>query len=289
MSLAAENELDERRWQSLQLRVCEHHIEKIFEIFYRYQIEPILIKGWAAGRYYPNPARRFSSDIDLAVSSENYSRAQEIISCYPYDIDLHRELRHLDRMSWDNLFNDSKTVKLGDTAIRVLRREDHLRVICVHWLTDGGANKEKLWDIFYALQNRPADFDWERFLSSVGERRRKWFVCAVGLAQKYLGLNLKDTPLENAADELPDWLIETVEKEWRSEIRLRPLQRNLNDRRKFWQQVKKRFPPNPIQATVEMEGSFDDKPRIFYQIGSVLIRFPPSVKRIAKVLWRGKK
>lgn len=284
MAAVDENEFDTLRWQELQLRVEEHHIEEIFEIFYRHNIKPILIKGWAASRYYPNPSQRFSSDIDLAVSSAEFNRAEEIMKDYPYPIDLHKELRHLDRLGWDELFEASELLKLGKTEVRVLRLEDHLRVLCVHWLTDGGANKEKLRDIFYAIENRPADFDWERFLNAVGEKRRKWFVCTLGLAQKYLGLSLRDTPLENAVGELPGWLVETVEKEWKSEVKLIPLQRSLYDKKLFWRQIKKRIPPNPIQATVELEGSFDDKPRIFYQLGNVFSRFLPSAKRITKAM-----
>ncbi len=287
MSVVPENESEILRWQILQLRVYEHHIEKIFELFHRHNIEAILIKGWAAGRYYPNPEQRFSSDIDLAVGSFDFMRAEEIIKNYPFDIDLHKELRHLDKLRWDELFKFSELIKLGKTKVRVLRPEDHLRVLCVHWLTDGGANKEKLWDIFYVLENRSGEFDWERFLNAVGKKRRKWFVCTVGLAQKYLGLSLKNTPLENACDEIPLWLIETVEKEWKSEVRLKPLQQSLYDKKILWEQIKKRIPPNPIQATVEMEGNFDDKPRIFYQLSNILVRFLPSVKRISKVV-RGK-
>lgn len=289
MSSETENKADILRWQILQLRLYEHHIERIFELFHSHKIEPILIKGWAAARYYPNPAHRFSSDVDLAVSSADFNRAEQIVKVYPFNIDLHRELRHLDKLEWEELFRRSELVELGRTKVRVLSQEDHLRVLCVHWLTDGGANKEKLWDIFYAIENRPDEFDWDRFLNAVGEKRRRWFVCVVGLAQKYLGLSLVDTPLENSAMNLPGWLVKTVEKEWKSEVKLRPLQNMLDDKSKFWQQIKKRIPPNPIQATVELEGDFDDKPRFFYQIGNVFTRVLPSMQRITKVITKRNK
>ena len=278
--------MDEARWQTLQLRVFEYQIEEVFQILRQQEIEPILIKGWAAGRFYPNPASRFSSDIDLAVGAADFERAVDIVKKLHYAIDLHKELRHLDKLDWNDLFANSELVEMGKTNVRVLRLEDHLRVLCVHWLTDGGANKDKLWDIFYGLKNRHPDFDWERFLDSAGEKRRRWFVSTVGLAKKYLGLSLDGTPLEKAEDEIPDWVIWTIEKEWKSDVRLIPLQRCLNDKRVFWQQIRKRIPPNPIQATVELEGDFDKKPRVIYQIGNIFIRFFPSIGRITKVLRR---
>jgi hypothetical protein len=290
MSRLSENESESlMRWQSLQLRVFEFHIEEIFELFYRHQIDPIMIKGWAAARYYPFPERRFTSDIDLAVSTKDFPRATEIIRGYPFNVDLHRELRHLDILGWDDLFENSELIDLGKTKVRVLRREDHLRVLCVHWLNDGGVDKKKLWDIYYALENRPNDFNWQRFLDSVGEKRRKWFLCVVGLTQKYLGLSLKNSPVDDAASALPEWLIRTVEKEWQSEVRLTPLQRSLQDKKAFWRQIKKRIPPNPIQATVELEGEFDDTPRFYYQFVNVFTRLMPAIKRITRVLFkRGK-
>lgn len=166
------------------------------------------------------------------------------------------------------------------TEVRLLRPEDHLRILCVHWLTDGGANRERLWDIYYAVENRPVNFDWDRCLKSVDKRRRKWVVCAIGLAHLYFGLRVEDTPLATEAKLIPEWVIKAVEKEWADEIRLRRLHDCLYDRKEFFRQLKKRFPPNAIQATVLTGGEFDDKPRTFYQIKKILMRTIPSIKRI---------
>jgi hypothetical protein len=194
-------------------------------------------------------------------------------------VDLHRGLRHLDTLEWRDLFENTKLLKIEETNVRILKPEDHLRVLCVHWLNDGAAYREKLWDIYYAVENRQLDFDWQRCLDSVDQKRRKWIVCAIGLAHRYLGLELKDTPIAAEAKEIPDWIIKTVESEWADNNKLKRLQDCLSDRKEFFIQIKKRFPPNPIQATIDMNGDFDNKTRLFYQIGDIFLRTKPSIKR----------
>jgi hypothetical protein len=270
----------------LQTRLFEKRISEAFVFLREKQIEPILIKGWAAARVYPQSYLRQFGDIDLMVAPDRYHEAVNSLVHFKNKnlIDLHCGARHLDRLSFEKLFSDSETVQCGETEVRVLRPEDHLRILCVHWLTDGGEYREKLWDVYYAVENRPADFDWDRCLNAVGDTRKKWIICTVGLAHKYLGLNLDNTPLKNTIGEIPQWLIDTVEEQWKTDLRLTPLHNCLHDKKELYRQIKKRFPPNPIQATVEMEGNFDDRPRIKYQIGSMLYRFKPSVKRIVKTI-----
>jgi hypothetical protein len=152
--------------------------------------------------------------------------------------------------------------------------------MCVHWLNDGGAVREKLWDIYYAVENRAPNFDWDRCLETVDRKRRKWIVCAIGLAKMYLGLDLENTPIAAEAKQIPKWVIKTVEKEWADENRLKSLVSTLSNREEFFTQLKKRFPPNPIQATIDVGGEFNDNPRIFYQIADIFIRIKPSLLRL---------
>jgi hypothetical protein len=275
---------DEQRWKILQTALHEKQLEQAFALFRGADVEPVLIKGWAALRFYPADDKRYPGDIDLCVEPEKYSGAMELLKNEggALPIDLHKGLRHLDTLPFSNLFSNSKLLKLGETGIRVLRDEDHLRILCVHWLNDGGAYKEKLKDIHYAVENRDADFDWDRCLNANGKKRRRWIACAILLANKYFGTSIEDTPLASEK-ELPNWLVKAVEKEWANPVRLASMDTFLHDRKGFWQQLKKRFPPNAAQATIEMEGDFDRLPRIFYQIADMFSRVLPSIKRFRAV------
>ncbi|MGI8787292.1 MAG: nucleotidyltransferase family protein [Pyrinomonadaceae bacterium] len=272
--------------KELIYKVHEYRIKQVWRRFEDAGFKPVLIKGWWAAQFYTEPSERRFNDIDLIINPDEYDKAVELAKKFEVimGVDLHCGARHLDSLDFKTLFAKSKIVKCGDTSIRVLCPEDHLRVLCVHWLIDGGANRERLRDIFYAVENRPADFDWERCLDVCGETRKRWIICTLGLANKYLGLNLEDTPLAGTKIEIPEWLIKSLEKEWANDVKIVPLHYCLNDWTKFKQQIKKRIPPNPIQATVEMEGKFDNRTRVFYQTGDFFYRLVPSLKRVKGVL-----
>ena len=278
---------DELRWYLLSRKKMEAGIVAAFSVFRRHGIEPILIKGWAAARNYPPDVPRFYGDIDLAVSSADYDKARMLVDgpdAEAKGVDLHRELRHLDTLGWTELFERSQLVNVGEDRIRVLAPEDHLRVLCVHWLTNGGEDKLRLQDILYAVRNRPESFDWSRSLDVVGPNRRSWIVSTIGLAHRYLGLELDGLPFAEETRKLPAWLTKSVERSWSNESRLRGIDESITDGRQFIRQVKRRIPPNPIQATVFCEGVFDDGTRAGYQVRDMFGRLIPSVLRLSRAL-----
>lgn len=274
------------RFRIIQYKVREQQIERIWQDFENTGFQPILIKGWAAAQYYPDPFERGFVDIDLIVSPQRYEEAAEfsksLKSALP--IDLHKGPRHLDSLDFEEILSAAVYVKCGNTRVRVPCLEDHLRMLCIHWLTDGGADREKLWDIYYSLADFAYDLDWNRLLNTVSDRRRRWIECTIGLAHKYLALNIEGTPVAAGAKRLPPWFIKAVEKEWASGVRMQPLTLYLNDRKKLWKQIKKRLPPNPIQATILQEGDLDKYPRFWYQLANIFSRFFPSLKRIKETI-----
>lgn len=262
------------RFRIINYKVCEKKVLEIWQQFENSGVRPIIIKGWAAAQFYPHPEDREFVDVDLMVDPEKFDVAEALIDKIksPYPIDLHAGARHLDKLSFEELYAGSLMINCCDGVVRTLQAEDHLRILAIHWLTDGGANRNKLWDIYYGLKGRSINFNWDRFLDLTGNRRRRWIECAVGAAQKYLGLSLDSTPLEKASETLPDWFINALEKEWEDSEKLEPLTFSRRDVYKFLRQLKKRFPPNPIHATVLQEGDFDSRLRLFYQIANIISR-----------------
>lgn len=274
---------DEYRWNLLQKKTLERNAVRAFELFREEGIEPILIKGLAAGRFYSDSQPRVSVDLDLAVATTDFDRSGEIArsdAAAGLAIDLHRELRHLDTVPWAEIFENSVTLPLDGGEIRIPRPEDHLRIVCLHWLTDGGRDKSRLYDVYYAVANRDPEFDWDRFFGVVGPTRQRWLECTLGLTAKYLGLDLTDTPAAGAEERLPRWLTDTVEREWAAEVKFEPMEVAVFDRGKFLAQLKRRINPNPIWATVQAEGSFDAPTRLHFKIANALRRIPDSYRRI---------
>ena len=273
---------DEYRWNTLQLALQRQNAASAITRFLEKGIDPILIKGVAVAEYYPQTISRNSIDIDLAIRADQLAIARSLVASGTFEgiaIDLHCELRHLDCVPWDELYKNSRFLNVNGNNIRVLRPEDHLRVVCIHWLTDGGRDKERLWDIFYMVANRPADFDWEQFVGPIPDHRKRWLGCAIGLAHQYLGLKIDDIPIDESLFELPRWLVKTIEREWSANVKLMPLEVSYREPRLFVQQMLKRSRPNPIWSTVIVNGRFDAPTRIHYQVASLFVRLFSFFKR----------
>ncbi len=278
---------DEAKMNLLRLKVAEKELAEVWTTYESAGLHPILIKGWAAAQYYPDPSTRHLGDIDLAFPADEYRTAEALQKEHQlYRTDLHSELRHLDLESWNALFERSVAVPCGDVPIRVLAPEDHLRVICVHWLNDGGAYRERLLDIAFLIQTCGDDIDWDLCLAPVTATRRRWIVTAVGLAKRYAETGPWTVPFAGEFEMIPEWVYAAVEKEWASGIRLMPLHAVLNDPVQLFRQIRKRIPPNPLQATIELEREIDGRSRVGIQLKNMFRRIRPSMARVGPALKR---
>src|SRR5207247_1088017 len=101
--------------------------------------DPVLIKGWAIGRLYPEPGLRPYGDLDLVVNDRQRQRSLNLLHSldlnYPVDLD-HRSAE-TGSPNADGLTESSQQVRLGDTDVRIPRLEDHLKLICLHLFRHG--------------------------------------------------------------------------------------------------------------------------------------------------------
>ena len=98
-------------------------------------VEPLLVKGWAVARLYPERGLRPYGDIDLCVRPEQYVTAVAALAAPAAGtvaVDLHKGLPQLHRPSLDDVYERSQLVTLGKIDVRILGTEDHLRYMCIH-------------------------------------------------------------------------------------------------------------------------------------------------------------
>lgn len=304
MSMANQNK---QKYQILNYRMHLLDVKKVYDVFESHNISPILIKGLSAALNYPKPFQRSFSDIDLAVSPESFAESESIIKKHQFNVDLHKGLRHLDVLDWTDLFENSRRVELEDLTIRVLRPEDNLRVLCVHWLTDGGADRSRLWDVYFALSNLHSEFntefiynssfgsaskpekhgafDWDRFFGVVDDKRKVWLAVVLLAAEEYLGLNPEEKFAKSYLEKLPEWIKSELESEWSSDKRLIPLKKVFfKDNRAFLQQMRKRIPPNILQSAIETDSEMKFDRFYLTNLRGFFTRSKNSAKDLIKIL-----
>ena len=289
------------RFHAVRTLVREHAIKRVLTLLHREGLEPILVKGWAVARLYPEPGLRPYGDIDLVVRPEQYSFTESAISAAiaaneidaAYYIDLHRGFEDLDDHCFDELYSRSTLIRLDDVDVRVLSPEDHLRVLCVHLLHHNAFRPLWLCDIAAAVEGRASDFDWDRCLGR-NRRRADWVACAIGLAHELLGADVARTPVARRAERLPSWLIANVLKQWETPYSMSqaplthraPMANYLRDPRGLLKDLRRRW-PNPIEATVYVGGPFNELPRWPFQAGECIGRTAKFVARLPRALREG--
>ena len=304
------------RLHRLEASVHVLRIKRVLEKFREAGIEPVLVKGWNVARLYPEPGLRHYLDVDLCVAGDRYAQANSLVASLDEDssyVDLHDELDHLDVMRWDEFFDRSQLLKLEDTEVRVPCAEDHLRILCIHWLRHGAWRPAGLCDIAAALESRPAGFDWQRCLGP-DRVRADWVACTIGLAQELLGaegeaasgkreggsekwkvesgkweLTPSLFPLTRA---LPRWLLPAVLRQWSRSLSpnfREPALPSLLGRLTGWKELTEDLYSRldqPVRATVALRGRFNNWPRWPYQLGELLLHSSEAPKQLSVMIVR---
>jgi hypothetical protein len=271
------------RSHGLQAALYERSVTRVVAHLRAVGVEPLLAKGWAIARLYPEPGLRPYGDIDLCVPPEQYATAEvalrdlEEVMC---GVDLHRGVvRHWGRSAFtrmndrslDDLYQRSQVVPAGDTEVRILSAEDHLRLLCLHLWGHGAWRPLWLCDIAVALETLPASFDWDLFLS--GDRRRsEWVISVLCLAHHLLGAQLERTPIADHAQQLPHWLVPTVLRQWGRHRRHRIPMADVPRRpSRLLKQLIVHW-PNGVEATADVHAPCNDWPRLPIQLAACFVR-----------------
>ena len=264
---------------SVSATLHEEKIKKAFRLLREASIEPVLAKGWLAAQLYPALPLRPYHDIDLFVRPRDYKRADEILKspggsdCW---VDLHAEFSELRGRSIDELFARSRLMLLGDEAIRVLSPEDNLALLAIHLLKHGVWRAVWLCDIGAAIESLPPQFDWKICLGP-NRTRASWIVSAIMLANHLLGAKIEGLPITRSTS--PDWLVDSVLAQWSNPFSANqaptshpiPFAQQLRRPSGLLSGLRKRW-PNPVIATVSVNGRFNNLPRMPYQLANCVLR-----------------
>jgi hypothetical protein len=280
------------RMHALHAAIHEAEIQQLFSLFRAAGVEPVLVKGWAVARSYARTWLRPYGDVDLCVRPEEYAAAAAQLhepEARKFYVDLHEGFGYLDNVEADDLLARSRLIRLGDTGVRVLGVEDHLRILCLHFLRHGGWRPLWLCDIGTIIESLPDDFDWQRLLRN-DPLRVNYIACVIELARRLLGANVERVPPGLRERRLPGWLAPHLLKTWgRAFPELYndpvPMAALLNHPARFFSGVLRRW-PDPIEAITRRQKPFDSSPRLLHQFatsfsraGKFLLALPKAGRR----------
>lgn len=260
------------RLHTLQAALHIRTIEQAVACLRDRGIVPILVKGWAVARLYPEMGLRPFGDVDLCVPPGQFLHAKAALGPeFVGRVDLHDGFDKFERRPWARIADRSTTARIGNVEVRLLGFEDQLRLLCFHLLRHSARRPLWLCDVAVAVELRPADFDWDRCLS--GSRRESdWIRCTVGLAHRLLGARVDDTPASERARHLPGWLVTTVLGRWgRRHGYLPNIGLFLTRPSLVVGEIARRV-ADPLQATIELRGPLNGVPRLPFQIAHTIWR-----------------
>jgi hypothetical protein len=258
------------RYQALQAEVHENGIRRLFRCFGERSIPAIVAKGWAVARHYPDMALRPYGDIDVLVAPQDFAAAQDITrspELRPFFFDLHYRFVDLHGRSFEELHARSEVVTLGNDRISVLGVEDHLALLCMHFLRHGGYRPIWLCDIAATAEALPEKFNWDICFGS-DHRTRSWILSALTLACTVLGARVSFPNKLDSHRVLPAWITRTVLREWSNDATERqpvPLRQRVR-MGQSWRTIARVHWPNPIEASIRMDGKVGAMSQLPYQV-----------------------
>jgi hypothetical protein len=220
-----------RKLQEIRLVIAAHSavreslLHRFLSMDGLHKADPIVVKGWAHARLYPEPGLRPYGDFDLLVLPEHYESVESAYVSVASDdplsgipVDFHQEWGDLPDRTWDDIHAHSRLVSLGGSWVRVLGPEDSFRLSCLHLLRHAvqmPPRSNPLWlcDVSVMLERLPADFDWDYCLA--GQRRHaQWMSAVIRLANQVLGARVDRCPSGRLPGAVPPWMATTFLRVW---------------------------------------------------------------------------
>lgn len=268
------------RLQSLQSDIHEQKIEKVFRLLRQAGVDAVLGKGWATAGIYCLRALRPFGDIDICVAPEKFHIARDVLSAPEAEdcwVDLHQQFSEIGNRKVAQLFERATVVDLGAEQIRILGLEDQLALSAIHLLKHGAWRPLWLCDVGVIIEALPETFDWKTCLGE-DPTRAKWILCAIGLARELLDADTVKVPASFNTD-VPPWLIENVLKQWAKPFAANqppmshpiPMADLMKHPARLPEGLRQRW-PNPILATISVNGEFNNLPRFPYQLANCVTR-----------------
>jgi putative nucleotidyltransferase-like protein len=266
--------------QSLQSEIHEQKIEKVFRLFREAGIDALLAKGWASAGMYNARALRPYGDIDLCIRAGDVASATRILSdpaAHDCWVDLHEHFSEIDDRTVEDLFVRSRVVPLGGEQIRILGLEDQVALSCIHLLKHGAWRPLWLCDVGVAVESLPESFAWNICVGH-DNKRQNWIGCAIALAKHLLDARTVSVPAR-LEGHLPDWMIDNVLQQWDSPFAIYqppmshpvPMADLFRHPSGLMHGLRQRW-PNPIIATISVNGEFNNLPRLPYQLANCISR-----------------
>ncbi|GAC1399493.1 MAG: hypothetical protein NVSMB56_14510 [Pyrinomonadaceae bacterium] len=289
---------DAYRQQRLINRVYEKQLMHAVADFRAAGIEPLLVKGRAVANFYPEPGLRPYGDFDFCVPPEQFHTAQKVTddfattSCITIDphrgLDLIANGRKVNAPDTDAVFARTDEIRVGDCMVRVPSAEDHLRILCLHFLKHGGARPLWLCDVGAVLEANIDDFDWDVCLGD--DRKQRWkIVCVIKLAQQLFDARAEnELPLEYRKKSMPNWLTKTVSKQWETPFTVFQKNRELVESSlrhptKYLRTIRHRWIENDaIRATELFNARYSNFPRLPSQLALVFLRVANFTSRMLR-------